>query len=130
MAYTSKEKKEIISTICKHLEEGLTIEDSCEVVGIARQTLYNWMKKLDVLDTIKKSEAKNKRRNILIVQNAALKNWTAAAWWLERRFSKEYALRQKLEHSGEGGGPIEINASFRAALKKAYGKEQKEKQKE
>ncbi len=38
-------------------------------------------------------------------------NWTAAAWYLERKFPDRWAKKQKLEHSGPGGGPIQTQTT-------------------
>lgn len=64
------------------------------------------MKKPDFSEPIKKAEATCKQRNIQLIQRAALTTWTAAAWWLERKYPKEFATRQRLEHSGPEGGAI------------------------
>lgn len=34
------------------------------------------------------------------------KNWTCAAWWLERRHRETYALRQEI--TGSGGAPLQV----------------------
>ena len=79
----------------------------------------------ELADAIKKAEAKCKTRNIAIVQRAsaghkltrtrtlssgekvveeyweAKPQWTAAGWWLERKYRDEFALRQELT-GGDG----------------------------
>lgn len=102
MKYSSEKTEEI----CKHLETGLRREDAWEFVGISEATFYEWLKKPEFSESIKKAELKNKQRNIVIIQNAAKKTWQASAWWLERRFPEEFALKQRLEHTGKNGGPI------------------------
>ena len=34
-------------------------------------------------------------------------DWRAASWWLERRYPDEYG-RQRIEHTGKDGGPIDV----------------------
>lgn len=34
--------------------------------------------------------------------------WTAAAWWLERRFPEEFGRLTRTEITGAGGGPLEV----------------------
>jgi hypothetical protein len=36
--------------------------------------------------------------------------WQAAAWKLERRFPDKYGRRERLEHVGPEGGPIEVSS--------------------
>ena len=80
---------------------------------------------------IKEAEAKFEQRMMKVIEDAAFgapavydkkgklitaekkPQWTAAAWKLERRLQAEYALLQRHEHSGPGGGPIEHKTSQR-----------------
>ncbi len=102
MKYSSEKVEEI----SKHLETGLRREDAWEMAGISEATFYEWLKKSEFSESIKKAELKNKQRNIVIIQNAAKQTWQASAWWLERRFPEEFALKHRLEHTGKNGGPI------------------------
>ncbi len=102
MKYSSEKTEEI----CKHLETGLRREDAWAFAGISEATFYEWLKKPEFSESIKKAELKNKQRNIVIIQNAAKKTWQASAWWLERKYPEEFALKQRLEHTGKNGGPI------------------------
>lgn len=105
-----KYSPEIIKEIHDNLELGLTITDVCDLVGISRETFYEWRddpSKIDITDeSVKKAELACKRRNIGIIQNAARRSWQAAAWWLERKFSDEYATKQKHEISGDKDNPL------------------------
>ena len=38
--------------------------------------------------------------------------WTAAAWWLERRYPDEFGRKVRAEHSGPRGGPIRAVTSI------------------
>ena len=37
--------------------------------------------------------------------------WQAAAWLLERRFPSEYGRPQRVELTGEGGGPVQVEST-------------------
>jgi len=84
------------------------------------ETIKNKQYHADLADAIKKAEAKCKARNIAVIQSAATgrkltrkrtlssgekveeeywsdrPQWTAGAWWLERRYRNEYARREEL----------------------------------
>jgi len=98
-----KYSKQITDEIAKHLEGGTGRVDACTLAGLTFETFNQWMKdprKPEFSESIKKAEAKCKQRNIQLIQKAALDTWQAAAWWLERKHRDEFALLQKLEHSG------------------------------
>jgi len=90
--------------ICDNLKTGMNREDTCLLLGIHRDTFYSWMKKADFSDAIKKAETECKKRNITIIQKAAITTWQAAAWWLERKHRDEFGLR--VEHIGDPAKPI------------------------
>lgn len=102
MKYSSEKTEEI----CKHLETGLNREDAITLSDVSETQFYVWLKKPEFAESIKKAETKNKQRNIIIIQNAAKQTWQASAWWLERKHPEEFALKQRLEHTGKNGGPI------------------------
>ncbi len=103
--------KEITAQLAELLAGGMGRVDSCQMAGISFETFSVWMedkRKPEFSESIKKAEMVCKQRNIARVQNASKLHWQAAAWFLERKYPDEFAIRQiqKLEHSGPGGGPI------------------------
>lgn len=84
---------EMTRQITQHLRHGASRDDVMLVCGISKDTFYEWMKKPDFSDQVKKAEGRCKVRNIKIIQRAARKTWQAAAWWLERKFKDEFASR-------------------------------------
>jgi len=95
-----KYSKEITKEICGHVENGNTQKDAAQLSGICEDTFYEWMKKTEFSESIKKAESICKNNMIKIIQKEAKQTWQAAAWWLERRYKNEYSLKQELEHSG------------------------------
>lgn len=86
---------DIHKEICDNVQIGMSYEDSATLVGISEPTLYDWIKKYPKFSKdIKEAKTKCKRSMVTIVRQAARKTWTAAAWWLERRYPKEFAKRQ------------------------------------
>lgn len=106
-----KYNKKIINLICKKLKNGATHYSAALSSGISEETFYQWMKKPEFSESIKRAEADCQRKCEGIIQKAAIKSWTAAAWYLERRQSETYALKQRLEHSGIETAPIMISVT-------------------
>lgn len=50
-----------------------------------------------------------KNGNPIILKLGLNPDWKASAWRLERRFSKQWARTEKVEHSGPEGAPIETS---------------------
>lgn len=86
------------------LRLGMTRRAASGAVGISKSTLYRMLQGDDdgtLLDSIEKAEAEAEALYLSRVALAAddPKNWTAAAWWLERRRSQDFARRDKVEMS-------------------------------
>ncbi|MCK4786177.1 MAG: hypothetical protein KAV87_20640, partial [Desulfobacteraceae bacterium] len=74
---------ELTEKICKHLKQGATIVTTCDAVGIAKSTFYEWMeKKSDFSDTIKKTMAIPDKK----VENALYKSATMGHRYKEKEF--------------------------------------------
>ena len=57
---------------------------------------------------IKEAEAEAEVQYVKVIKNAAASgNWQAAAWWLERRKAADYRRVDRVEATGDGGGPQE-----------------------
>jgi len=100
---------ERFETIVRAIREGNTYRAAAGLAGVTESTLYNWLERgrkarsgkyLEFLEAVKKAEAEAEARHVRIVERAAAKNWTAAAWWLERRRPDDWSLKQRVEHSG------------------------------
>lgn len=114
---TSKYSPAIVEEICKYVRAGNTHRDAAILVGINEDTFYSWRsdpKKPEFLEALKKAEAEIKARHIQNVRKAAFGDgnrapvWQASAWWLERRYQDEFAMKYKLEHGGKEGGPLQM----------------------
>jgi len=107
---------------------------ACRAVGVAGSTYGLWKKRgredrekaqakgIDVLEI--SDEEKSTYWNFLddiqralgeaevkfqhIISEAALKSWQAAAWMLERKYPDRWGRRDRMEHTGRDGGPIEV----------------------
>lgn len=85
----------------KHFKAGEYTETACKLVGVSKSTYYSWIKKADestrstkyskFRDEVRKAQAYDEVRNVCLIAKAAKKNWKAAAWILEHRFSERWA---------------------------------------
>lgn len=108
--------KEITDELCKFFRQGSNREDAATMVGISKETFYQWLNhKPDFADAIKKAEAECKQRNISIIQKAAITTWQAAAWWLERKHNTEFGIRNQVDFTG---GANKIVVTFKEKPKK------------
>ena len=103
-----KYSKERIDLICKYLEQGMTQKHACEFAGLSEETFHQWKRnKPEFTERLKVSAMKCLHRNLALIQKAAITQWTAGAWWCERNYPELYAIRQRLEHTGANGQPIQ-----------------------
>ena len=81
-------------------------------------TLIEWRKKgeeaktgiyAELSEGIKRAKAERIQSRLALIDKAADGgNWTAAAWELERSDPDNFSLKQKIEHSGTPGEPIQV----------------------
>lgn len=55
------------------------------------------MQKPEFSEAIKKAETRCKQTYIGVIKKASEKTWTAAAWWLERKYHEEFGLKNKYD---------------------------------
>lgn len=97
MGAKGKYNKEIVKKITDMYKDCYKVADICKAVDIGETTYYDWLQnKPDFSKAIKsayeKRNAKIKDIAILtIVQAMHDGQWTAAAWWLERKNKEEFA---------------------------------------
>lgn len=95
---------EIKQAILDNITAGNTLDRTAEASGTSVTAFYRWMKRgsepgaapelRDFVAAVKKAKAESETRCITIIANAAVMQWQAAAWLLERRFPNQYALRR------------------------------------
>jgi len=111
-------KKAAYKLLLDNLRLGNSITDSCKFAGISREAYYQWLRNKTRKAEIEKAELEPKKRCIALVLKAALTHWQASAWYLERKHGKEFALQQKLEHSGKMGVTTDFKPLSIKELKK------------
>ena len=109
---------DVEKAILDALAAGSSVRAACEAAGIGTTTFYRWCSEGEgdsapehfraFRDGATRARAQARVVYAAIIRRAANDgDWRAAAWYLERSEPEEWAPKQKLEHSGPGGGPIQ-----------------------
>lgn len=104
----SKQTQAATDQLLAALEDGDTRRAASAAAGIDHTTLYRWMAKDAPLRTaVERAEGLAEHHRTAIVRKAGDEgNWTAAAWWLERRKSEDYARRERVDMSVDISGQV------------------------
>lgn len=97
-----KYSKEKIAEIVANISKGATNKDSAQLADIAEDTFYEWMKKKEFSEPIKKAKAKRRTLMINRILIASNKTWQAAAWYLERTEPEDFGRHREMEVKGDG----------------------------
>lgn len=90
--------KELAKEFVKLVEAGATNADACAYIGVHEATFYRWLQnpkteaERELCKELKKAETKRKLWHLRKIQQASDNGtWQASAWYLERRYPREYA---------------------------------------
>lgn len=99
MARPTKYTPEIVERIREALVAGNTRKASALHAGIDQDTLNIWMNRYsDFRTAVENAEAQAEVDHVAnIVQAAQKGNWTASAWWLERRRHQDWGRKDRVE---------------------------------
>lgn len=107
-----------MNEIAQYLRAGNYIETTAALVGIHRDSVYEWLKRgnaeiervsksnranirkkeaifVEFTDTVKKAQAQSEAMLVGLIGQAAQKNWTAAAWRLERKYPDKWGRTER-----------------------------------
>lgn len=115
----TKFSKEIADTIITYVKAGSYVETAAIAAGISKETFYDWLKKgaryregksdnpqhaelMSFSDAVKIAQATSEIHDLMIIGNAAKKNWTASAWRLERKFPERWGRRERQDINVSG----------------------------
>lgn len=125
---------ETVQTVLDALKAGLGIDTAAQYAGIGQRTVKDWLAKgraaleaadmndapipiedlhyADFSKEVDTARAQAIARNITAIQQAAARDWRAAAWWLERVHADQFAARdtRTVELTGADGGPIDMHS--------------------
>jgi len=117
---TSKLQEQIVS----YLRAGAYVETAAAAAGIAKDTLYAWLRRgaageepfARFAAAVEEAQAKSELRDLAIIGKAAETEWTAAAWRLERKYPDRYGRRARIEHSGHDRVTIAVTDPARVVV--------------
>lgn len=120
MSRTTILNETIQNAMVEAIRNGNYASTAAEACGISSTTHYRWMEQGEdgiepysgYRDAIKRAEAEAEMNAVKVIKAASLENWTAGAWYLERKFPDKWGRKDKLtqEISGKDGKPIEIDS--------------------
>lgn len=112
---------EMQQRIVDAITAGNYLDTAASYAGIARSTLHDWLKRgrakeaeepfASFVAAVDEAMGKAETRFVALIAEAAKTTWTAGAWWLERRYPERWGRRDRVEHTGKDGGPIEVKGS-------------------
>lgn len=98
MGRKTKLNEDTVRILTESISLGLSYKESCTKAGISFETFNEWRKNIpEFSDLIRQSELKPKELALKSVKVGQIKDWRAGAWWLERRYPKEYKERKQVD---------------------------------
>ncbi len=118
MSRPTKLTPELQAEILRNIKTCAYRETACAAAGIDSKTLRNWLARAKrggdtnaiyrrFAAALEEAEARAEVVDLVTIGKAARDDWRAAAWRLSRKYPDRWGERQRLEHSGPDGGPIE-----------------------
>jgi len=127
---------EVADQIAGFIRAGNWPQTAAVAAGVSARSYFRWMARgqkaaqaaeddqpIDPSDEpfwqfwqqIKKAESESEAIAVGFLVRSMPRTPMAVLSWLERRFRERWSRTERLEHAGDGGGPIEIN-DFRARI--------------
>lgn len=109
---------QVQARIVQAIVGGNDITVAAAYAGISKTTFYAWLERgrkaktgpfADFVDAIEKAQADAEARNVALIAKAAQDGtWTAAAWWLERKYPERWGRKERQQIEHEGGVTIRV----------------------
>ena len=94
MARPTKKTDAVKSAFLAGVRLGAPIRTAARAAGVSDDSIARWRETdPSFADAIKKAEADAVLKAVGLIRAASAKNWTAAAWFLERRHPEDWAKR-------------------------------------
>lgn len=96
----------IREAILQAIRMGNTRASAAEATGIHRDTLHTWTERFPAFsDAIKEAEAYAEQEAVKAIVSQFHHQWTAAAWYLERKHPDEWGKKERVDVTS-GGKPF------------------------
>lgn len=102
---------DVLGHVCESISKGVPYHHSCRLIG-AEVKMQRWRSGefKQYMDLhLARAGSQFVDANLNSIRAAAEKNWTAAAWMLERRYPGEFSLTRGRTTKGVGGQAVQIN---------------------
>ena len=120
MGRRTKLTPDVQKRVVEAIRAGNYKEVAARYAGIGESTFYEWLKRgashrvgyVEFAEAVKNAEAEAEVRDVALIEKAAMENWTAAAWRLERRYPDRWGRRERHEITGEDGKELVIKVVY------------------
>lgn len=121
---------ERVARIIKVIRNGGSRESAAAAAGITYAVLRKWIQRgragdeqfVAFVAAVKEADGLAEQAMVDVVRDAALDGtWQAAAWWLERRRGKRYALKRDMKVEMTTMSPEQARAKYRELTGKEWG---------
>jgi hypothetical protein len=100
---------ENIAAILRTVALGVWPDRAAQMHGVSADAMrMHKMRHPEFVTSLEKAEAQAESGYLSKILRHTEKQWTAAAWMLERRWGERWAQRQKIEHSGNPDSPVVV----------------------
>lgn len=116
---------ETCAKIVALVQAGNYIETAAAAAGVVKSTVYSWLKRgarekrrvaksprckirkrelpfVEFSNAVERAQGESESADVMLIAKASEKHWQAAAWRLERKFSKRWGRKDSLAHTGGG----------------------------
>ena len=108
---------EVMNTICDLVRNGNHLSVSAGHVGLEPEVVAQWMSKgragkvgySEFYKRVLQAQAEHEARLADLWQNHFDKDYRAIRDYMSRRYPSRWSEKSRIEHTGEGGGPIKID---------------------
>jgi hypothetical protein len=118
MPRPTKLTKKLRDLIVADIRAGNYAKIAAAANGIGQSTYFSWMKKgakekrgrfREFRELVQSAEATAERDMVIIVKRSALEGNSRSAFdFLERKYPDRWGKRERIEHTGKDGAPIEM----------------------